>query len=137
MRRQKGMYRIVWMSLFLFVWSALLGCPITSLMSDRIVYGIEGEIQEHGSQKKVSSVKVKMSCIKSELDGQLETSSDDNGRFKLKGYGAPYDCVLIFDHAEFVQRTLRLDPAHREEPKEGFAWVWKVNVELEPGSSTR
>jgi hypothetical protein len=106
-------------------------------MSDRMVYGIEGEIREQGSGKSISSVKVKISCLKSELDGQIEALSNGNGQFELKGYGAPSDCSLILEHIEFVRKTLRLDPGFREEPKEGFAWVWKVNVELERKPSTK
>ena len=62
------MYRILGVGLFLFVCSASLGCAITYLMSDRMVYGIEGEIREQGSGKSISSVKVNTTATSEILD---------------------------------------------------------------------
>ncbi len=130
-------YRILLMVFLPFVCSAVLGCPITHLMGDRTIYGLEGEIRERGSGETIPSVKVKVSCVRSKLDGQSEASSDENGRFKLRGYGAPADCTLTFEHPGFLPKTLNLDPALRERPKTGLSWVWSVSVELEPRKGNR
>jgi len=108
----------------------ILGCPVAYL-GDRYIYGIEGEIYGLGSMNGIPSVRVRLSCSKSKLSGSHETTSDNKGYFVLKGYGAPYDCELIFDHPAFKQKIIKLDQDSREEPKEGFGWVWKLKVELE------
>jgi hypothetical protein len=129
------MFKILKLKVLLVLCIVILGCPIAYL-GDCYVYRVEGEIYDTGSINKISSVKVRILCLESKLSGPHETRSDNNGHFILKGYGAPYDCELIFEHPEYNRKIMRLNPELREEPKDGFTWVWKVNVQLEPKSSS-
>ena len=128
--------KILKLTVLLLIGIMISGCPI-AYIGDRYAYGIEGEIYEAGSINKIPSVTVRVLCSGSRLSGPDETRSDNNGHLILRGYGAPYECELIFQHLGFRRRVIKLTPDLREEPKEGLAWVWKVNVELEPVSPVK
>jgi hypothetical protein len=110
------------------------GCPLASMMSDRLIYKFQGSISNSLDHKRISSAKVIASCEKTILQPPLETFSDANGLFILNGYftGALDDCELNFEHPQFKLKTVKLQPARDLKADTGFMRIWTVDVELEP-----
>jgi hypothetical protein len=118
----------------LLIGLTLSACPLITFLSDRDSYRFTGTISGSLDHKRIASVKVIASCEKSRLDPPVETLSDDNGTFILRGYGwgALDDCQLRFEHPRFKPKVVKLKPARELTEDTGFIKIWRVTVELEP-----
>ncbi len=125
--------------ILLIICIALFGCRGTgkNLLPLRngtpAIYRIEGEIlgEQGGSTTKLQGVKVKIACSEGwllKLSKPHEATSDNEGYFRLEGYGAPWDyCELVFDHPDFVRTFTKLAFLWREEPSDTIdVWHWRV-----------
>ncbi len=113
------------------------GCALSYFLGDPLLYGIKGTIHKQGSIEAVSSVKVKLICVKGELRGPTDTYSDNLGGFLLKGRGVPLDCEITLEHPRFKRKIIKLNPEEQLEPRDGFGWAWELRIELEPKSEER
>lgn len=127
------MTKFLRLGIFLSVCIVAAGCPLASLMSDRLVYKFEGMVSSAQDHKRISSVKVAASCEKTRLEPPLETLSDERGAFILQGYfsGALDDCTLSFEHPHFKRKAVKLQPARELKADTGFMRLWTLDIELE------
>jgi len=110
------------------------GCPLVDRMSDRLTYGFRGTTRSASNHEIIAGVRVTASCRKARLDPPLETVSDERGFFFLYGFfvGELDDaCELGFSHHQFKPRAINLTKT-RDFSYEGAAYVWNLDVELEP-----
>lgn len=128
------MTKFLMLGIFLGICIVAAGCPLASVMSDRLVYKFQGTVSSASDYKRISSVKVAASCEKTKLDPPLETLTDESGAFILHGYfsGALDDCVLQFEHPHFKRKTVKLQPARELKADTGFMRLWTLDIELEP-----
>ena len=109
------------------------GCPVAR-MSDRLAYGFRGTTRSASNHEIIAGVRVTASCRKARLDSPLETVSGERGFFFLHGFfvGELDDaCELGFNHPQFKPRAINLTKT-RNFSFEGAAYVWDLDVELEP-----
>jgi hypothetical protein len=111
---------------------ATSGCFL-ALMSDRHAYGFRGTTRSSSDHETIAGVKVSSSCKKTRLDPPVETVSDDKGFFFLHGFfiGFLDDCELRFSHPQFKSKVISLTQT-RDFSHEGLAYLWDLEVELEP-----
>ncbi|MGO9022061.1 MAG: hypothetical protein ACLQVJ_27295 [Syntrophobacteraceae bacterium] len=116
----------------------LLLCLVTSgcflaLLSDPNAYGFRGTIRNSLNREVIAGVTVGASCKKTRLDPPLETVSDGHGSFFLHGFYVGFldDCELSFKHPGFESKVIKLSKT-RDFSYEGAAYVWDLDVELEP-----
>ena len=120
---------ILWLAIVLIV----SACPLISFLGDPIGYKFTGTINNSLDHGAIASVGVTASCEKSELDPPVHVFSDHKGGFTLDGYGsgALDDCQLMFEHPQFKQKILKLQPARELKEEIPFMRIWRLKVELE------
>jgi len=80
---------------------------------------------------KIGEADVLIKCHKNHIPSGLQTKSDLEGFYRLRGIGIPKQCELIFHHSDFKTRVIKLEPNLYKAPDLGW-YGYKVDVELEP-----
>ena len=122
--------RILKMSILILSAAVLLGCDPVFMIQGSI-YSCMMSSDEHKTAYKLKDVNVKIRCAGDYIPSGLQTKSDDDGFYRLRGIGIPKQCELIFDHPDFKKKTIKLDPSLHKAPDLG-GYGYKLNVELEP-----
>ena len=119
-----------------------LGPPILVLLTIHIlgcdpVFVIQGNIYTHPTTSvggensySVNDVNVSIKCYKDYIPSGLQTKSNHQGFYRLRGIGIPQNCELMFDHPDFRKAIIKLDPNVHKAPDLGW-YGYKVDVQLE------
>ena len=127
------MFKRIMFGLLLLLSLVTSGCFL-ALMSDPIYYGFKGTIRSSSDHEVIAGVTVIASCKKARLNPPFETVSDEHGFFLLHGrFSGELDdaCELSLSHPQFKPKVIKLSKT-RDFSYEGAAYVWNLDVELEP-----
>lgn len=126
------------MALMFFV--AVPGCgTLTILLGDPIRYSLSGSVRQAGDMNEpsggnvaISNVEAAISCkrIESFLWQNRKGLTDDNGQYRLEGYGILEECSISFNHKDYQPTTIVINKSHLVRGEGGLSPIYEVNVQL-------
>ncbi len=113
---------------------------MTVLLGDPIRYSISGFVQQADEMKEVptlggikarANVEVATSCkgAESSLYQNRRVLTDEDGQYRLKGYGLLEGCSISFNHKDYQPAAIVINESHLVRSVE-LVRIYQVNVQL-------